>query len=234
MSYRIPKHRHASSVLLLLFVLLVTLTGFAFSHEETPTSSHDEELNHLAGTVLCVGEDSVFTAYSGANPSRANLHTARLKRGLSDLLETSLERHDLDVEFRQSCSPSDAFVVASVRITYLDPEIYRGYEPGSYGYALSLQVGEYAGTDFFDDHYVLSGLRYIAFVEETYTETARGVFLEDHLLERTENLLEELSHAWQDANVSAGTVYMQAEGRCQGPFGLRRVVELFSCLFSRR
>jgi hypothetical protein len=158
-----------------------------------------------------------------------------LNQGLKDLLESALERHSLDAEFRQSCNQSDAFVVASIRVTYLDPEVYRGYESGTYGYALSLQVGGHAGTDFFDDHYVLPGLRYIAFEEETHTETARGVFLEDHLLARTDNLLDELSHAWQDANGSAlAMAHVRSDDRCRGPFGLRRVAALFSCLFSRR
>ncbi len=116
-----------------------------------------------------------------------------------------LSQSNVDVEFSSSCKNNDAFVLLLVRITYLDAldsEIHTKYNYGkeAYGYSMALMVGKYEDASYFEDHYVLPELKFMAFKEESFSEQRDNINFDQYIIDQAPGLLTTLAEYWLEDN----------------------------------
>jgi len=190
------------SYLLLLIIAAINL-GTAFAHGDAVSSSVDPEnqaAHQLARQALCIDPASVLISFEDVDPNRTQSARAVMTPALSGALQSTLAGSAVSTSFTSSCAGVDGYVLVLVRVTYLDPNIYAGFGSDTYGYTLSLQSGKYQTSSYFVDHYVLPGLRFIAFDEEAYSEAGGAAPFEQQILARTQVMIDQLVSAWLQDN----------------------------------
>lgn len=164
--------------------------------------AHDEKTHWLEGRTLCVAPDSVLLTFNDVTPTRAQAARANTFSSLDGKLRNTLRQARVETDFKDSCQGSDSFVVVSVRVTFLDPNIYPSnrYGKQAFGLTLSVHTGQHADATYLAEHYVLPQQRFIAFDELAFSEVERGEGFERYVKDQAGAMIRELAAAWHEDN----------------------------------
>lgn len=165
-------------------------------------SAHGERTHWLEDQRLCVDPTSVLLLFDEVQPTRAEAARANLFASLGSALRGSLQRARVDADFSGSCVGRDGYVLVSIWIRFLDPNVYASHRYGdqAFGLTLSVQTGRHASGAYFAEHYVLPEMTFNAFEEVAYSEIDRGAQFENHVRARADALIQELVDAWHEDN----------------------------------
>jgi hypothetical protein len=164
----------------------------------------DDEAHHAAperhtGSRLCIDASSVSLRLEGLSADRMAAQ-GRLAERLARLLERALKDAGIAYETPLTCAASPSFVALHVRVSALEPDVYRHYAPNSFGCALLLRVGAYADAAYLAEHPTLPEQTFEAFDEQVISEAGRSTRLEGQLPTRARPLLAALVEAWREDN----------------------------------
>jgi hypothetical protein len=186
-------------ILLLALALAVPATAWAHQKDE---GDQDNLLHDLARVAMCVDADSVALHLDGFTPARRGGAAKMLVPGVAQALGGVT--HTLaaaSVKQSTSCVGSPTYLAVDIRITTLDPNVYRRYGRHPYSYAIWVQVGQYATPEQrSSDDPSLQALRFEAFDENVFDENGPRRAVEDAVLGQSLQLLVNLGAAYQMDN----------------------------------
>ena len=183
---------------LLRLSVAVLLAGFlttAFAQDEDEGPFHD-----LKGQTLCVDSSSVLVSFDNVDSKRIDKAKAKLLKPLQNSLKLTLDTSNVAVDFLNSCSGKDGFVVVFARVTFLDPTVYKHYGKQAFGLSLSVQTGKKVDATQLVTQNVLPSLSFGTIDEVAFSEFERRKDFESYLTGEVGALLAELVQAWHDDN----------------------------------
>ena len=174
---------------------LIALLGMVFAHDP-----HDEDAfpHDLAGKQLCIDDNSVVIQLEQVATNRAGKARTAMLSSINGAFHSELSQ--VPTSFEKTCQSTDAYVTVSIHLSGLDANRYKRYGQQSYGYALSVQVGQLASQSFVISNHVLPELRFLAFEEQVHSEAQTNITFENDLKTRVRSLLQELAGAWHEDN----------------------------------
>jgi hypothetical protein len=197
-------HRGVRFVLLLVGALLFAVAGAQPDHAANSAHQHEIFNFRLSDDVLCVAPESVVIDLQGFVSERLERSQTVLVNSLHSSLNRAFRQASVSTatsSLTGSCANSDSFVTIAVQVRALDPAIYRSYGSDGFSYSLWVQVGAYAeASDLQRSNFLLPDTKFVAFQEDAFSETRRGVPVEMTVLQGANELLDELAAAWRSDN----------------------------------
>ena len=185
---------------LLTLLLLVPVSALAGGQKDE--GDQDNLLHDLKHVSMCVDGDSVALHLDGFTPARRGGAEKTLIPGVVQAMGGVT--HTLttaSVQQATSCVGSATYLAVDIRITALDPNIYRRYGRHPYSYAIWVQVGQYASPDQrSSDDPSLAALRFEGFDENVFDENGPRRAVEGAVLGQSRQLLANLEAAYQMDN----------------------------------
>ncbi len=187
----------AALLTLLLVVPVSALAGGQKDEGDQDNLLHD--LNHVS---MCVDGDSVALHLDGFTPARRGGAQQTLIPGVEQAMGSLTHKMaKASLQRSASCAGSPTYLAVDIRITSLDPNIYRRYGRHPFSYAIWVQVGQYEALEQrSSDDPSLAALRFEGFDENVFDENGPRRAVEGAVLGQTRQLLANLEAAYQMDN----------------------------------
>lgn len=142
-SARPARHGRLAKTLLVALLLVAPVAVWAGGQKDE--GDQDNLLHALKRVTMCVDRDSVAVHLDGLTPSRRGGAQKTLLPGVTHAMGALTNRlvHGATLH-RGSCVGNAAYLAVDIRITALDPNVYRRYGRHPFSYAIWVQVGQYA------------------------------------------------------------------------------------------
>lgn len=186
----------------MLLALLLVAPVSAWAGGQKDEGDQDNLLHDLNRVSMCVDGDSVALHLDGFAPARRGGAEKTLVPGVVQAMGSlthKLARASLQQS--ASCVGSATYLAVDIRITALDPNVYRRYGRHPYSYAIWVQVGQYTTLDQrSSDDPSLAALRFEGFDENVFDENGPRRAVEGAVLGQSRQLLANLEAAYQMDN----------------------------------
>ncbi len=199
-SARPARHGRLAKTLLVALLLVAPVAVWAGGQKDE--GDQDNLLHALKRVTMCVDRDSVAVHLDGLTPSRRGGAQKTLLPGVTHAMGALTNRlvHGATLH-RGSCVGNAAYLAVDIRITALDPNVYRRYGRHPFSYAIWVQVGQYASPEQRNsDDPTLAGLHFQGFDENVVDENGPNKAVEGAVLGQSEQLLSNLVAAYQMDN----------------------------------
>lgn len=110
----------------------------------TARADHGAPAPRLGGVTLCVAPSSVQLTLEPPSRIVKPQIVERVREEIFETLRRTLEAPV--VPFATDCERAQGFVLLTLYARFLDPKTYVGFQPDSYTYVSSAQVGAFVGA----------------------------------------------------------------------------------------
>ena len=123
-----------------LSCLRALLAGALLAAGPPTARAHNQTVNTLGGSVLCLDPGSVQLSVQNVLRPHPEAVRAALLEDLTRALHADLTRSHVPFEPRASCRNQSAYAQLLVEVRYLDPQNYVGFGDPAYSYSVYVRV----------------------------------------------------------------------------------------------